>query len=312
MLYSNMTINRQLKVLFVINPISGGKQNKDWEEEINNRFNDSPNQISIHKLKGEDDESELKNNIAKYKPHKVVAVGGDGTIKMVAEQLLNTDITLGILPAGSANGMAKELGISEDVDEALQIINNGAVKKIDVIRINDREISIHLSDIGLNALLIKHYENNEVRGMWGYAKAIFRVLSEKRYMLVEITTSEDHLVRSAYMVVLANSRTYGTGAIINPEGDLYDGKFELVIVRRLSIRELLKMVITHKPFDPDKIEIVQTDQVSITLRHHAYFQVDGEYRGKVKGLQAKILPASLSIMLPLDKEPENIVKGDSN
>ncbi len=304
MLRSNMAINEQLKLLFVINPISGGKQNQDWETEIQNRFSNSPHQITLHILNGKNDETEIKENIDNHKPDKVIAVGGDGTIKMVAEQLLNTTITLGIVPAGSANGMARELGIPVDLNEAIEVINNGVLKNIDVIMINDKEISIHLSDIGLNALLIKHYDKNEGRGMWGYTKAIFRVLSEKRYMLVEITTTDDHIVRSAYMVVVANSRTYGTGAIINPEGDLYDGKFELVIIRKLSVWELLKMVITHKPFDPDKIEIIQAQQVTIATRHHAYFQVDGEYRGKVKGLNAKILPASLRVMLPADKPQE--------
>jgi diacylglycerol kinase (ATP) len=98
--------------------------------------------------------------------------------------------------------------------------------------------------------------------------------------------------------VLANARTYGTGAVINPEGKLDDGLFEIVVVRKLNFFELLKMLITHKPFDPDKIEVFTTSKLEVSVINKAYFQIDGEYRGKIKGLVAEILPGSLHVILP--------------
>ena len=100
------------------------------------------------------------------------------------------------------------------------------------------------------------------------------------------------------MIVLANARTYGTGAVINPSGDLSDGKFEVIILKELSLFELLKMLLTHRPFDPQKTEILQTEEISISIRKRAYFQIDGEYRGKITTVNAKILPAALGILLP--------------
>ncbi|MBA3647819.1 MAG: diacylglycerol kinase family lipid kinase [Chitinophagales bacterium] len=297
-----MIDSHQSKLLFVINPISGGKEKTDWESGIKEYFHGSSLDIYFHGLKGENDAILLKDQISKYQPDKVIAVGGDGTLKLVAEQLLNTNMALGILPAGSANGMAKELGIPDEINDALNVIHKGTIRKIDVVKINDNEISLHLSDIGLNALLIKYYQKGKKRGMWGYAKAIFRVLSERRYMRVEMQIPGQKLVRKAFMVVVANTRTYGTGAIINPEGNLYDGKFELVVVKKLSVPELFKMILTHQSFNPEKIETIQTEQVAITIPHRSYFQVDGEYRGKVRGLEAKILPASLNMLLPIQSD----------
>src|SRR3954453_7639337 len=100
------------------------------------------------------------------------------------------------------------------------------------------------------------------------------------------------------MVVIANAQTYGTGAIINPKGVLDDGLFEVVVIRRLSVLELFKMLVSHKPFDPDKVEIFQTKNVEMNVQRKTYFQVDGEYLGKATTVKARILPQVIHVMLP--------------
>ena len=102
------------------------------------------------------------------------------------------------------------------------------------------------------------------------------------------------------MVVLANARLYGTGAVINPDGDLTDGIFEVVILRRLSILELLKMFWRYQPFDSSKVEIIPATSICIETRKKAYFQVDGEYRGRVTEIRAEIRAGQLKMMVPSD------------
>jgi diacylglycerol kinase family enzyme len=169
---------------------------------------------------------------------------------------------------------------------------------MDAIRINNKEISIHLSDIGLNALLIKYYERNKGRGKWGYFKAIFRTLWEKQLMDIHIVGNGIDEHRKAFMIVLANATKYGTGALINPKGDLYDGEFELIIVRRLALAELIKMLIQHRGLNPNKIDTLKVKEVTLTPSRKAYFQVDGEYRGKTEKIHATILPGQLNVVLP--------------
>jgi diacylglycerol kinase family enzyme len=166
------------------------------------------------------------------------------------------------------------------------------------VRINEKDISIHLSDIVLNALLVKYFDQSDRRGMLGYAKVVLRVFKTKRLMRIELKLNGQSLNRAAYMVVIANTKSYGTGAVINPDGDLHDGNFELVIVRRLSLLELFRMLISHKPFNPENIEVLQTTQAIITLHKKNHFQVDGEYRGKTDNIKAEIMPAALSVLLP--------------
>ncbi|MEJ7674135.1 MAG: YegS/Rv2252/BmrU family lipid kinase [Chitinophagaceae bacterium] len=249
-------------------------------------------------LDGKDDASSLKFWIDKLQPERVIAVGGDGTVSLVAEQLLKTNIAMGILPAGSANGMAKELDIPVDVDGALDIILNGHIKLCDVIKINNKEICLHLSDLGVNAQLVKYFEEGNFRGKLGYALKVFKVLWRKRTMDVTIKTDREELKRRAFMVVIANASKYGTGALINPEGNLGDGLFEIIVVRRIHLISVLKMFLKFKRFNPKKVELFQAETVDIKTTKKSHFQVDGEYLGKVDSVKAEILKSQLKIMLP--------------
>jgi YegS/Rv2252/BmrU family lipid kinase len=288
-----------MKVLFIINPVSGGKEKTDWEEQIRTYFKSSPHNMEFFLLTGRNDESSVRLHLERVRPDRVVAVGGDGTVKMVAELVQGQAIPLGIIPAGSANGMARELEIPLEVNMALDVAINGRAQPIDLIRINNNEICIHLSDLGLNAMLVKNFEKSKNRGMWGYGKTVFRMLWEKQKMYVTIHTDEETYRRKAYMVVLANARKYGTGANINPEGDVADGYFEIVVVRKLNVMEIMKAMLTDKAFDPQKIEVLKTKKVAISTLKKAYFQIDGEYRGRITQLTAEIIPGQLTVMLPI-------------
>jgi diacylglycerol kinase (ATP) len=286
------------KILFVVNPVSGGRKKINWETAIREYFTGNNHQVEILMMTGGNDGLRIHEKVKSWQPDKVVAVGGDGTIKLVAELIFSTGIPMGIIPAGSANGLAREFNLPSSVRDALDVIMKDNVQRVDLIKINDKEICIHLSDMGLNARVVKYYAMGGVRGKWGYARAIGRVLWQRQLIKTEILIDGQRLLRAAFMVVIANARTYGTGALINPTGNVSDGVFEVVVVKELSVWELLKMIITHKPFDPRKIEVLKATEVSVSIRKRAYFQVDGEYRGKLTAVHARILPAALNLLLP--------------
>lgn len=284
--------------LFAINPVSGGTDKTVWEEGITAFFADSPHTCHQFHLDGKTDDDTIRQQIDRHKPDCVVAVGGDGTIKIVATALLGSPIPLGVLPAGSANGMARELGIPPDVNGSLSLLLDGEPRATDIIRVNDNDVCLHLSDIGLNARLVRYYEKNNLRGKLGYLKGVIKVLQKRRLLRVSITVGNECIQRAAFMVVLANARMYGTGAVINPEGDPFDGKFEVVIFRRLSFWEIIKLFWRYRPFDPKKIEIYPATSIEIATHRRAYFQVDGEYRGRVTNLKAVVEPGALQVMVP--------------
>lgn len=136
--------------------------------------------------------------------------------------------------------------------------------------------------------------------MWSYIKAAWRVLWRNRKMQVKIETDNHYVGREAQMIVLANASRYGTGAVINPEGKLNDGLFEIIVIRKISPGEIFKMMVSHKPYDPAKTEFFTTRSVTVQSRHKTHFQVDGEYLGKINSLEATIEPHTLSIIVPVE------------
>ena len=288
------------KILFVINPNSGGKNKQDFETQIKSYFEKLSHDVLYYHLSGNNDEVGIKKEIDVFGPQKVVAVGGDGTVNLVAKVMMGLDIKMGIIPGGSANGMAKELTLPTVFNNMMTLIMEGEAKCADIIKINGNDICLHLSDIGLNARLIKYFEEGNMRGKLGYAKVALKVLWRKQNIQVIIKSADNIIRRNAFMVVLANASKYGTGAVINPEGSLYDGLFEVVIIRQLAIFEILKMWFKPKPFNKKNIEIIKATSVHIMTGHKVHFQVDGEYKGKVKEVKAEMVAHQLNLIVPKD------------
>lgn len=284
-------------MFFVINPNSGAKQNANLQTLIQSYLENQPFCAEFYFLTGSNDAAAIEKRISKCSPQKVIVAGGDGTIKLMAEILKNTALPLGIIAAGSANGMAKELQIPTGLEEAMAVVLNGTVKSIDLIKVNE-EICIHISDLGLNARLIKYFDQGKKRGMWGYAVAIVKALVSKRKMRVQIQANNQTVNCSAYMVAIANATKFGTGATINPEGNISDGLFEIVVVKKINFFEVLKSLFTSKSFHHKKIEVISTTNAQVLARKKTYLQVDGELLGKTLQINATILPAALRVLVP--------------
>ena len=285
-----------MKLLFVINPVSGNN-NTAWADVISEYFAGLQHSIELLELDENCEPGTIISKIDSFKPDKVVAVGGDGTIKLVAECLLQKKIPLGILPAGSANGLAKELGISDVPAEAITTLLEGEIKKIHLIKVNDH-LCIHLSDIGFNAYVIKKFEIQKGRGMWGYLKAAVKVLFDNPVMDVEIFMDNKFIKMKAAMIVIANGTRYGSGALINPVGTLDDELFEIVVVKKISLPEIFKMTVSHSAYHPEKTVVFQSDNIRIKSSRKVHFQVDGEYLGKVNEVNATIVKDAMEIILP--------------
>ncbi len=286
------------RLLFVINPNSGSNSH-DWATIINAYFVHLNYKIELYFLTKNCNLDTIKERLNAFAPTQAIAVGGDGTVKLVAECIMETSIILGILPGGSANGLAKELGIPEDPIKALDVIVHGKIRKIHTTTVND-QLCIHLSDIGLNAYLMKKFESNGVRGMWGYMIASIKVLLQNSLMDIEMVIDGKKIKLKAFMVVIANATKYGTGAVINPIGNLDDEYFEVIVIKQISFLEIFKMVISHESYDEEKTKVYQTNSLTMKSRKKVHFQIDGEYLGKVNAVTANLIPDALQVNVPKD------------
>ncbi|MFN5359191.1 MAG: diacylglycerol/lipid kinase family protein [Bacteroidota bacterium] len=284
------------KILFIINPFSGSRS-AGWIPMIEAFFSGQPVEAEFWVMTTTTLPEQVTEIIQKTTPNLVVAVGGDGTIKLVATALLNIPIPLGILPAGSANGLAYELGIPENTAAALQVLIAGKPRPMHALSIQN-EICLHLADLGLNAWAMKRFNRNGKRGMWGYASVSLQALYYARSFHVSLNIDDTAYQEKAAMVVLANGTAYRTGAVINPNGSLFDDHFEVVIMKQISIIETLKMLFRQRSFNPEKLVIHAARKVRIQCKKRVPFQIDGEFRGKVRFVEAHILPEAIQIWVP--------------
>src|SRR5690606_14302396 len=294
-----MSLDQDQKSLFCIVNQGSGSDEINLTQAIREFFKESGYHLHFLELTRKFDKDWIREEIQRSGAERVIAAGGDGTVKLAAECLTGTDIPLAILPAGSANGMATELQIPAGVDEALQLAIGGVPTKVHAVLVNG-EFCIHLADLGFNAFLVKKFDSLSHRGMLGYAKAAWHALWNHRKMEVTLKMEEGTVTSQAAMVVIANATMYGTGVKINPVGKLTDDLFEVVLVNEYSLAEVLKMRFSRRGFNPKKVEFFQTRELRIRSKHPAHLQVDGEYQGKVRTLEAKLIPAASQLVRPPD------------
>lgn len=285
-------------VLLIVNPISGGLEKSDIIQETAEFVENIGRKLVIYETSGKKDIPNIQELFTKFNPERVIIAGGDGTIKVVAEALENEDIIFGILPAGSANGLATDLNLLKTIHECLQVVFKDYFIAIDMIEINGAN-SLHLSDLGLNAELIKNYENSAVRGKIGYAlQAVTTLIEREDPFTAVIHVNGSTIECVAQMIVIANSKKYGTGVVINPSGLMDDGKFELIILKNLDLVVLGKVISGNMSIDVNDIQIISSNKANIAVSRPVNFQIDGEYRGLQTELNITISPKKIKIAIP--------------
>ena len=285
-------------VLMIVNPISGGIDKLDFVESVKNRVSILNLNLIQYDTSGINDRQLINALYNKYKPERILIVGGDGTIKMVADAMGNKDVILGILPAGTSNGLAVDLNLSRSWVENLDIAFNNNYLELDTIIINNQKC-FHLSDLGLNAEFLKNYKKSKIRGKWGYFfQAIKNLLDFRKPFIATITANDTKIVCKARMIVIANSKKYGTGIVINPNGVMNDGKFELVILKDLDFLLFRNILMGSIPMKSEKIEIISTDRATIKTNSLISFQIDGEFGGYESELEISMSPYKTKIAIP--------------
>lgn len=292
------------KVLFVVNLISGDKDKSLHIEEVRAYAGENDFFIEKYETTGENDSENIEKLIKNSNISRIVVSGGDGTIKLIAGLLLkHPELSMGILPGGSSNGLAKSLSIPENYELAIPIAFGDNIEQLDVIEING-EHCLHLSDAGFNAEMIEKYEESDQRGFLGYAKEIVNTI--KNYsgdISFELKINGEEKFHKAKMLVIGNAQKYGFGGLINPNGDVQDGKFELIVIRRMGLEQITKMMAgaQEEDYHPADVEMYQSSEAFITFREPSHFQIDGEYMGKLDQLNIKMCDCKVRVLMPKEE-----------
>ena len=290
-----------MKLLFVVNPISGGVDKEPFLEEAISLCKKNNIDLYIFKTTGKNDEKHLKTVLQTFQPDRVASVGGDGTVLFTSIVLLNSAIPLGIIPLGSANGMAGELNISSDPIEALHdIITSKLTGKLDILKINDTHYCMHIGDVGINAHIVESYNKDEDRGMMTYAKYFIEELNDVGFFEVEVEANGEIIKEKGVIAGICNFRKYGVGVPLNIEGSPMDGKFEIVIVKEINAGLLLKAGLAKFDevfYDDQNLVTISTDKAKIRFNEPKLLQLDGEVIDEFKELKIDILPGAIEFII---------------
>lgn len=229
----------------------------------------------------------------------VIAWGGDGTINEVASALAFGPVPLGIVPAGSGNGLAAELGIPSIPERAIAAAARAIPSSIDVGEIGGR-LFVNVAGIGLDAQVAAQFNRvgNRRRGFAGYVRIGVGALLTYVPSTYTISTGNDRLVVRAVVVVIANSAQYGNGAQIAPGARVDDGMLDLVVVEERS--RLLTCLQAPRLFNGTVAKVSgcsirQTREVRIECTDPMSFHVDGEPVQGGTELKARVHAKALKV-----------------
>jgi diacylglycerol kinase family enzyme len=291
------------RLLFVINPISGDIDKSESEQLLRDFCTVNHFDFHLYQTTGQDDKHQLQRKIERLQPDAVIAVGGDGTVNLAGTALIGKEIALGIVPLGSGNGLSKDLKIPQDFEAALEVIAGFNIHPIDTLELNGHP-SLHLSDVGFNALIVKRFSEGEKRGLASYAFHVVREYVNYQPKYYEVKTDREEFKGKAFMVTVANANMFGSNATINPTGKVDDGEFEVCILEEFPKTEgvaILYDLFTAGIHTSLRSRILHCRQASIFNTEEEVTQIDGEPIDLGKHIEAHIKPASLRVILPTEE-----------
>jgi diacylglycerol kinase (ATP) len=232
----------------------------------------------------------------------VVAWGGDGTVNEVAASLANTGVVLAIVPAGSGNGLARELSLPLDPRLAFDAAMAGVDRRIDLGSLDGR-IFVNVAGVGLDARVAKRFAEigRDRRGMTRYVQAAIREVTMHRpdHLVVDVGGAR-HEVRPL-IVAFANGRQYGNGAMVAPGARIDDGLLHVVVVSSRSLWGIVRGMPALFSGRLDTQPGVATHAVveaSVEASGPVLCHVDGEPHVAGSRVAVRVLPAALTIRVP--------------
>jgi len=265
------------KLLFIINPRSG-KRNSGKIISIIRETIGKAVDYDIGLWTNIDEFNLLAKKLMDEHFTDAIAVGGDGSVNLVAKSILNTNLTLGIVPAGSGNGLARSVGMSMNTKSAIKQILAGKSELIDTAEVNGQAFFC-TSGVGFDAHIGGLFANLKERGLKAYLKLILKELRGYKPQEYTIINDGKTIKRTCFFVTVANAGQFGNNFYISPGAKLNDGLFNVVMVKPFKILPGLAMVYKILQGKADKSKYMETfacKQLTLFRANEGAVHYDGE------------------------------------
>lgn len=286
------------KILFIINPISGGKDKKGFPLLIEKYLDKEKFQPDFVFTEYAGHAHKIASDAVAAGTDVVVAVGGDGTINEVASALVDTGLKMGIVPCGSGNGLALSLGLPLNNRKAIGVINQLRSMAIDSAVLNEQKF-FNMAGVGFDAHISHEFAGMTSRGFRGYIKTAFSEIVKYKPGTYRIEIDGTIFERTAFMISIANSPQYGNNAYISPKASLSDGLLDVCVVKPFPLALFPAVVLRMftKTSDHSRyLEIIKGKNIRIVSYDNVRVHVDGEPRGAGREISISVNPSSLSVL----------------
>lgn len=275
-------------ITFIVNPLSaGGRGQKVWSK-LEPILNEKGIQYAVHFTEYPAHARELVKTVFQAgEVQAVVAVGGDGTVHEVAQELVGTEVPLGFIPCGSGNDFARALRIPVDCVKALERILTHRPHKIDTADINGHYF-VNGAGVGFDAAVAKLSNASKMKcwlnyvklGRFAYAANALRMLSSFRPTDVVLTIDGERVPFShVWLVAVCNVPYYAGGMKICPQAAWDDGRLDVCIVhnmRRVTLLSNLTKVFSGSHVSVPGVTMFRARTVSVEPAERLYVHTDGE------------------------------------
>ncbi|SER52159.1 diacylglycerol/lipid kinase family protein [Corynebacterium cystitidis] len=323
-----MTNQHGQKVATIIyNPV---KAERSELEELAARYDEGYSEIHWKETTEEDPGYSQAQKAVSEGADVVIACGGDGTVRLVAAALANTDSSLGIVPAGTGNLLARNLKLKPGFEEAMQVALQGEDRPIDICyaevdrpdSANEKIPFVVMAGVGIDAQMIENTDDDLKAkiGFLAYGVAIAKSLKggDRIKLLRRIDRGRWQSAR-AHSVIVGNCGDLVNNITLLPNAIPDDGKLDIVIMRpkgifgwinifgQMAYQMVQKLVYTLRGRGEEKdgednnsksLRYLQGKQIDIKFSHTEDFEVDGDPAGRADGFSVTVDPAALSVRVP--------------
>jgi len=296
------------KIIYIINPISGTRTQKNLRQLLEEKTKQKGIPFSIFPSVASGDYSFLHQKIKDEKITDVIIAGGDGTVSQVVGSLMDLDLNFGIIPCGSGNGLALAAKISKQPDKTLEMIFAGKASLIDGFIVNGR-FACMLCGLGFDAKVAHDFVEQPTRGLTTYVRLALKNFFTVKPYSFKIQLQHNKFETDAYFISVANSNQFGNNFTIAPKASLTDGLLDVVIITAQNkvgfILQTLEQFVGWNalqavPLIKQKSSAIyfQTDQISIINTSEAPLHIDGEPAETPKSLNIEIKKKCFRLIQP--------------
>lgn len=231
----------------------------------------------------------------------VIVCGGDGSVSSAALAAVESGLPLGIVPTGTANDLARTLGIPVDLSQAAEVIVKGHTRRIDVGTVNGHAF-FNVASIGLSAALARGLDPALKRrfGRFGYALAAARVMGQADRFDARITEKGRQFEASTYQIAVGNGRHYGGGNVVAASATIDDGHLDLY---SLEMRNVWKLALMLRSFRSgthgawSEVRTARCIEFDVETETEMPVNADGEIVTSTPA-HFKVLPKAIEVFAP--------------